>query len=119
MAGKSKLDVAALLVSIVALATSIASPFIAYNWLQSDVRVQQLKSRAIRAFSYSASSVDGPDDDSIVTMTHTATIKNEGALPVGKIEVIFDCQAGNSTRFVFAKDRAHRITVIHFPLQFS
>jgi hypothetical protein len=90
MAKESKaLDVAALIVSILAFLASLGSPFIVYHYLQNDVRIQRLKAKALRA-----SALVHPlpkeklDGTKTILWRVEITIAQEGEIPVGGVEAI-------------------------------
>ena len=86
--GSKTIDVIALVVSILALMGSVASPFITYNLLQNDVRIQRIKANAIRATGDFYARPRGPRvNDSI---TCNVNIVNDCDLPVGKVEAIIE-----------------------------
>jgi hypothetical protein len=107
MAEKSKgLDIAALVVSILALIASVGSPFITYQWLQNDVRLEHLKGNSLRAsMGGVASSADiTPQGNGLENFTRSLQIKNTGVLSVHGVEVIYQ-DTGSDAKTVFGDVR--------------
>lgn len=85
---RSTLDVVAIVISLIALVASFASPFVVYHWLQNDVRVQQLKATALIVTPSGMSGITPIGDEIKIERTNTIHVENKGSLPVGDVEVI-------------------------------
>jgi hypothetical protein len=90
---QGRLSLASLIVSILALITSITGPFIAYYWLQGTLRLYELKRSA---FSAEGIIEMGGEDCPGVPKTNTKTasyllhLANSGGLPIEKVRVSID-----------------------------
>jgi hypothetical protein len=86
---QSKISLATLIVSILALITSITTPFVAYYWLQGSLRIYELKRSAFSAEGEIGTSPSNcAADIGAKGASYDLRIENSGSLPIEKVRVL-------------------------------